>query len=229
MDIESKLKGAAPKAGKPSEQPSALLQILIASEPHSEVLPFPRKGANGEPLFDYRMRVLKQSEIDVCAASAEQHARRVFRGDKEAVGDDIARVRAEAWDEVYRSAKVVELLFHACRDAENPKRPLFDTPGQIRELLTVDECAALVMAYDMVQAKFGPLWSALTDEELEKWIELLVKGADLRPLSRLAPSALAQLAISMAFRLRVLKTDTGSFGSPSLDGESDDSQISDNA
>lgn len=221
-DIISRLGGGPPPK---KEQPGVLLQRLMSSTTYSEVLPFPRKDEHGEPLFEYRMRVLKQSEIDVCAASAEQHARRIFRGEKDAVGEDIARVRSEAWVEVYQNAKLVELLYHACREVEDAKRPLFTTPTQMRELLTADELAALFIAYELVQAKAAPLWEALTDDEVDKWIEVLVKGADMRPLVRLAPSALAQLAISLAFRLQNLRTDTGSPGSQFSDGASEDTLI----
>jgi hypothetical protein len=221
-DITERLGGAMPPKAEPA---SALLQKLMGSTSPSEVLPFPRKDQDGRPLFEYRVRVLKQSEIDVCSASAEQHTRRVFKGQKDAVGEDIARVRAEAWDDVYQSAKLVELLYHACRDLDDPKFPLFTTPTQIRELLTVDEVAALFTAYRLVQEKLGPLWLSLTDDEVEAWIEKLCKGADLRPLALLAPSALAQLAISLAFRLQNLRTATGSSGSDSNAGAPDDSPI----
>jgi len=221
VDVERMLT-ARPQVGdqspSPEVSPSETLRILAATEPPSEVLPFPRRNDKGEPAFEYRMRVLTQYEIDLCCANSEQYSRKLLQGQLKITDEQVKHVRNETWRDVYENAKLIELLFTACRDKDDPKRKLFDAPGQLRKLLTADECAALFQAYQLVQGKYGPLWSQLSDEQIEEWIDRIVKGADLHPLSQLEPVALAMLVVGMAYRIRALRTGTGSSGSDSSDG-----------
>lgn len=204
--------------------PSELMRRLMATQPPSEILPFPRKGDDGQPVFEYRLRVLTQQEIDSCCANAEQYTRKLLQGQLKITDAEVKHVRAEAWAEIYNNARLVELIFEACRDKDDPSRHLFTAPGLIRKLLTADEQAAIYHAYELVQAKYGPLWSQLSDAQIEEWIDRVVKGADLHPLSQLGPVALAMLVISMAFRLRASTTDGGSSGLPSDAGATETSQ-----
>jgi hypothetical protein len=198
-----------------------MLQRLMAIEPPSQKIPFPRKNADGAAVCDVVVRVLTQSQIESCCANAEQHVRLLFKGKLEAAGiDEIKAVRAEAWSEAYENAKLVELLFEACRDPDEPKRPLFSGPTEIRKLLTADECASLFQAYATIQEQNAPLISELSEAELEDWITTLAKGAAHAPLWLLAHGAQTQLLTYMASQLRSSKIGTGSPSLPSDDTQS---------
>lgn len=195
---------------------SELIRKLISVEPPSEVLGFPRYNEDGTPLFEFRMRVLTQQEIDECGVNAERHARDVLAG-KAKGGEDIKAVRAEAWEEIFINAKLVELLYLACREKDDVTKTLFVAPSRMRKILTQDELAALFSAYQSLQFKFGPLWRVLTDDEVDAWVEKLVGGMHAYPLSQLPPGQLVQLVLSLAYRLAALKTGTCSHGSQSED------------
>jgi len=228
MGIDAQLRGSAGN-GPPKDVPaSELVRKLSAVGASSEVLPFPRNGSDGKPVFEYRCRVLTQAEIDACGAASEEHARKVFKGDKRAGEIEIQSIRSEAWDEVYQNAKIVELLFRACRevdvqDGNTKHRHLFDSPAQMRNLLTSDEIASLFHAYATTQAKYGPLWRMLSEEDVDAWIEKLSMGFDAYPLAHLEHAELVQLVLSLAYRLAPSKTDTGSSGSQSDPGTSETS------
>jgi hypothetical protein len=211
--------------GPPADvAPGELLRKLIATEPPSEVCDFPRAGADGAPVLQYRMRVLTQYEVDGACANAEQYARRLLK-DKSGMGHaEIREMRAEAWEEIYNNARLVELLYAACRDKEDASIRLFATPDDLRRLLTADELASLFNTYVTVQYRYGPLWRTLTDEEVEAWLARLESGVGAYPLSQLEPGQLVQLVTSLAEHLRSSRTDSGSPGSPSADGSSDTSQ-----
>lgn len=204
-------------------KPSDLFRALSDVEPPNEVVPFPRLGADGKPVFDFRMRVLTQREIDSATLNAERYAARLLKEDYGLGREDVRDMRKEAWQEIFDNARLVELLFVACRDMDDVRRPLFDTPATMRRLLTADELAALFHTYTTLQFRFGPQWRLLDDAEVESWISRLEEGADFYPLAALGPGLQAQLLVSMAFRLRDLKQDTGSSGLPSGGGGSDTS------
>lgn len=195
-----------------------MLHKLMAIQRPSRKIPFPRKNSDGEAVCDVVLRVLTQSQIDSCCANAEAHVRHLFRGKVEAAGsDEIKAVRAEAWSEAYENAKLIELLFEACRDPDDVEKHLFAGPSEIRKLLTADECAALFHAYDAIQRETAPLISQLTEDELEGWIDVLAKGAAGAPLLLWELGAVTQLLTYMAALLRTSKTDTGSPSSLSDD------------
>lgn len=226
MNVEQILKAqGGPSLGPPTDIPaSELLQKLQSVERPSELVPFPRNDADGKPLFQYRCRILTQSEIDQAVANAERHARQVLKeGSASLTDEQIAHVRKEAWEEIYNNAKCVELIYASARDPSN-NLPLFATAAQIRKLLTADEAAAMFHAYTAVQFKLGPQWRVLSASEIEEWIDALTTGVGVYPLAHLEPGPLAQLAHSLAYHLRALKTGTGSAGSHTYASQNDTSQ-----
>lgn len=230
MNVQELLaKGSAEST--PQDPPSVLLARLMATERPSEVLPFVRNGADGQPLFDYRMCVLTQHELDQARASAERYTRETLKSANKLTDEQVASVRKEAWSEIYEDAKCFELLRLAMRekniveakvgmqsdDVIRKYPPLFNSTKQARDLLTTDEAASLFNAYTNVQERYAPLWHMLTDAECEALIDRLVEGAGSSPFLHLGQGTLIQLVASLVFHLRALKTGTGSAGSPSDD------------
>jgi hypothetical protein len=207
----------------PQQQPvdaSELLQLLMKSERPSEVLPFPRNDAAGNPVCQYRMLVLSQAELDQARASADRHTREILKG--KPTDEQSSAARAHAWKQIYDDAVCCEALCIAMREVkpvdgtDPPKyRPLFTSARQVQTLLTTDECSALFNALEAVQHRYGPTFRILTDEQTEAVIEQLVTGAGSYPLASLQPGELVQLVISIAFLCRNLRTGTGSPGLPS--------------
>lgn len=221
--LESRLAGRDPSPPKDVE-PSELVRRLMDTKRPSEVVPFPRNDDDGVPIAEVRLIVLTQYEIDCCCANAEVYTRKMLKELHKLTDEQTNSVRREAWEEIYNNAKCVEVLYEACREAGDVSKRAFVAPDSLRKLMTTDEAASLFRSYEVVQYKFGPLWRVLSDAEIEQWIEKLTAGVGAYPLAGLAPGALVQLVISMAFRLRSLKIDTGSSGSPSSDGQNESSE-----
>lgn len=235
IDITKALQGAS-NAPAPDVSPNEYVRKLMAEHP-SEVLPFPRNGADSKPLFDYRMCVLSQRELDGCLIDAEKYTATQFKNHKSPNNEDLGAVRGEAWAEVYNNAKIVEVLLRACRQVE-PKTnavgktyydPLFIGGEQVRKLLTTDELASLFNAYQNTQFKFGPLWRMLDDEGVDAIIEKMCEGWDSYPLQALGSGELMLLVVSLVARLRSMKTDTGSSSGVQEDGTDATSVTSDSA
>ena len=198
----------------PDEAPGALLSKLMESAPGHITVPSPRLDDNGQPLGELGIVCLTRAQIDECVANAEAYVSRLLKQRGKSFDHDEQRqVNQEAWSELYNDAKVVEVLYHACRDPEDLSKRLFRSPEDIRRHLTPDEVVFLAEHYDTVQRKYGPLWKLLTAEECDQWIDVLSRGAeDQFPFGSLSRGQLVQLLVSLAYRLRSLTTGTFSSG-----------------
>lgn len=63
---------------------------------------------------------------------------------------------AKSDDDALLNEKQVELLWRACRDAENPKGPAFVGPKWMRDNLTTDQLAGLLNLLGLTRRKHGP-------------------------------------------------------------------------
>lgn len=214
-DMEALLRGGGTKGPPKDIPPSELILKLQDSRRPSEVLPFVRKDEDGNPLCQYRMMVLTPEELSVARANADQYTRTKLTETLDITDEQARQVRRETWADIYNDALMVEALYEAMRREDDCRRRLWDAPSQMRKWLTTDEVAQLFAVYQGVQFRLGPTWSLLTDEEVTQWIDALTAGAGAFPLESLGQGQLVQLAISLAYRLRDLRTGTGSSGSPS--------------
>ena len=171
---------------------------------------FPRKRPDGTPVGQVAIRVLTQEERLRASAEAERWAR-------ELLSDPDARKTFESGD-VYENCAACTLLHLACRDTEDPERPVFPTPKAIAEVLTVDEVAMMLRHYTTVQAELGPIVATMTEDEVDAWIERIAKAGDAFPFDLLSPAAQGQLASSMARRLSRSRMGTSSPSSEFADG-----------
>lgn len=201
------------------------LWLRIAEMPRpSEVVDFPRNGADGAPVAQLRVWVLTQEEQIIAAASAEKQTRDILkRASQDVPKSDEAR---EGYEAVYGNCAACEVLFRACRNLEDPKRNFFPSVVKMRETLTVDELGVLMNVYNEVQSKLGPIVSSLSGEEYEAWVELLAKGAAAFPLGRLSSRARTELIMRMASDLWSSWTSTSSNGSPPTDGQTESAEPS---
>lgn len=193
-------------SGPPKDLPASQLWLKLAStERPFKVVDFPRKDSKGEPIGQLAIRVLTQEEQMICTSAAEDVTRKHL---KEAKKEDLG------YERLFTDAVCVEMLYRACRDSDDPSRPAFPTPKNIREQLTTDECAKLFEHYLTVQLELGPLVTQMSEEELEAWIDRLVEGGSAVPLALLASDLQQILVLYMAYQLRSLPTDKSSATSP---------------
>lgn len=185
-------------------EPSELWLKLSSSERPHKVIDFPRKGLDGKPIASLAVQVLSHEEKTACDVAAEAFCRKHL---KEYKKDDLG------YEAVYGDAYIVEILYRACRDANDPKRPAFPSPSHVRELPT-EECAVLFRQCLIIQRELGPIVDLLTEEELEAWVDKLYEAGSTYPLGSLTSEQRDLLAMHMVYRLRPLPTDNTFAGEP---------------
>lgn len=119
-----------------------------------------------------------------------------------------------AYEEEYENQRACFLLSLACRQAADPRFPIFATARGLREQLTDDEIAVALVAYAHFRRESGPILEELTPEEMEAWIKLLQEGASRAPLARLSGAAASDLILYLVSKLGTSATGTSSAGSP---------------
>ncbi len=184
--------------------PSALWLALASSERPSKVVDFPRFDLKGEAVGKLRIRILTQEEQMAAAAAAEKLAKEHLKdGKKDELG----------YERLFSDALCIEVLFRACRDENDVKRPAFPSVKQIRQMLTTEEAATLFQHYLTVQLELGPTRIEMSDEEAEAWIDRVAEGGSAFPFDLLSSDLQRLLLLHMAFQLRSSPTDKSSAGS----------------
>ena len=182
-------------------------KITALPRPH-RIVDFPRKTEDGEAICQVAIWVLSQEEQMAAASASEVLTRKLL-------GKDVPRHEdaREGYHDVYQNAASIEVLFRACRHPEDLKRPFFPSPAQMRSALSIDEIGVLMNHYFSVQAEVGPIISRMTPEEVDAFVDALIRSGDRFPLDSLSPGQLRALVVSMAARMRSSSTDTSSPGS----------------
>lgn len=235
-------------AGPPDDvSPSELFRALCEPGP-SEVIEFPRRKANGEPIGSVRIQVLTQEDHDRARTFAH-------RGMKQQ-GFDKDDLKDATIQEITGDAIARELLAMACLTVSGPDDEtgtpmlgrVFRNAADLKKLRP-DEIAFLFSAYLLVQAKYGPFEKIIgSPEDLNAWIKRLKEGGSEFPLLHLQLPQLAQLTYSLAERVSLLygllesqrpnlppilvsllddfSTGTGSFGEPAASSTATDGESS---
>jgi hypothetical protein len=213
-------------AGPPQDVAPSLLWLHLTSIPRPfEIVDFPRKDpVTGNAVGELAIWVLSQEEQMLAAAEAERYARKLLKNEQPK-GDE-AR---SGYDTIYNNEAAVQVLFRACRQKEDPTRPLFPAVEAMRAHLSADEVGALMAHYFTAQSKLGPIIATMTEAEVDAWIERLEKGGSEFPLDLLTSDAKNLLIRSLAHRVASFSTDTTSPGSPQDVPMSEDSSTAESA
>lgn len=207
----------------PADVPaSELFRRLSESARPSEVVDFPRKGPDGEPLGQVRIVVLTERELIAASVEAERFAQKMLRTDTKANDGG-----SQGYLDVYRHESAVQIIHRACKRVEDAqaRMPAFPSPQEIRDLMTPDEIGVLLEAYYLVQAKYGPIVARMSPEEVDAWIERLTEGGKAYPLAFLSSEMRDALIVRICSQLQTSPTDSYSAGSRPV--ESDNSKSSD--
>lgn len=203
----------------------------IAAMPRpSRAVDFPRYDPTGQPVGRLAIWVLSQHEQMGAAAEAESYARKRL---KEIPKDGEAR---QGYEDLYRNAAAVEVLWRACRRLDDLTKPFFPTPHQLRTL-TVDEIGVLLQDYFVTQSTLGPIIGKMSEDDVTMWIARLKEGAAEIPFARLSLDGQIDLLNSLVRRIVSYSTDTFSSGSQApnggestpIDPSPTDDDINDNA
>lgn len=194
-------------------EPSEL--FLKLSEPRpSEPIDFPRKDRAGNPVGKLRVRVLTMEDHNRARLTAQQSLKKSVAGfGIQAL--DKSDMDSPAVREVLGDLVAHEILCMACVSdksafEETDERPavygrIFNTPEDLRRVLTADETLTLFRAYQLVQHKWGPFELTTGDDgEVDAWVKRLEEGARSFPLLALSLPQLHELTSSLAARISSL-------------------------
>jgi len=187
-------------------------RITAVPRPH-KLVDFPRRFPAGIDAPRIAIQVLTQEEQMVCAAAAEDFTRKSFLSRDKSVQLPRDGEAHQGYDDLYRNAAAIEILFRACRNPDDLKKPAFPSPALMRAEFTNDETGVLMSHYHSTQSELGPIVARMTKEEVDAFVDRLVASGDRFPLDLLSPEVLKSLLTSMASRLRSLQTDSSSDGS----------------
>ncbi len=151
----------------------------------------------------------------ICNAEADRFAKQMLKEGQRKEDENLG------YRGIYSNETAIQVLFRACRDADDLTRSAFPSTKLMRHTLTADEVTLLFELYIGVQLEVGPIIAYLTREEMEDWIVRLEEGGSAIPLALLAPQALNSLVLFMASRVVNSSTATTSHGSPQDDGPDD--------
>lgn len=207
-------------SGPPANVEPSALWIALTKRPRPHTLiDFPASklpgGAVGESPGKLALWVLTEHELHECRANAERAA-------KELLKDDDAKQGNLGYEDIYRNELAFELVYQACRTPDDLNRPVFLHPKLTRKLLTTDEIAVLLDAYNIFRAESGPMLSEMTPAEMEAWIRMLQEGGSRVPLAKLSGEAKSDLILLL---VKKLSMHTGSAGSPPAEPSSDSSSV----
>jgi len=197
MTMQALARGRAAAEEKPEPMaPSALWAALTAVPRPSREVPLPRNlPGTDTPVGRVLVWPLTQEEQMACNTEADRFVRALM---KEAVkkGEE-----SLGYTHSFTNETAVQVLFRACRDPQDPKRPAFPSPAAMRGELTSDEVGVLFASYCTVQAELGPIRAYLTEEESEALILRLVEGGSAYPFDSLSWEAQRTLVSFLASRL----------------------------
>lgn len=195
----------------PNMESSKLFAELTSLPRPHRLVPFPRINPKTGEEFQVGMWLLTQNEAMLVAAEAEKTARRLLRDNLPGRNES-----SKGYDDVYNNASAIELLYRACRDPEHIERPFFPSKQAISDVLTVDEIAILLNHYFTLQVEIGPIVGAMTNDELQAWLEKLAEGGQSSQyfLNSLSLEALKGLLIALAVQLHSSQTDKSLSMSP---------------
>ena len=200
-----------PGAGPPSnvEPVDLWTKLTTLPRPHTEVA-FPRKDLKtGEPMTDkVGLWVLTEAELMSARAAADAYAKDLLVGPQKSGDANLG------YQDIYRNALVIEIVWRCCRNPLNVGGPAFPSSAMIRKFFTSDELAVLFHSYTAFQAESGPIISSMTKDEMEAWIEALIVGGSSVPLAPLPSGSVTELLMHSVSLLRKLRQDNGSSGLP---------------
>jgi len=188
-----------------------LWAAIIAMPRPFRVVPFPRRGPDGEPVAEMAMQVLTQEECIAAKASAERYVRKLLR---EKDNGATSPESGQGYADLCELRDSVELLFRSCRRVDDMTRPFFPTVEAVGKHLLTDEIGVLVLNYRRVQMEIGPIVNDMSQEEMDAWISVLAKGGSQFPFDMLSLGQQTQLFRHLARRLLLSQTDNSSPGEP---------------
>jgi hypothetical protein len=196
------------------------MQITAMPRPH-RIVDFPRTDPNGQPVAQVAIVVLTQQESFAVSTSTERFVKKMLKDNGATASRD---ERSDGYETLYETRACIEILWRACKKADDPTKNFFPTVEAIAQL-TTDEVGVLFRAYGTVRIEIGPVVQMMTQEEYDAWIERLAVGGSAVPLSFMTLAAQTELLMYSARQLHASRMDNSSPTRP-LDESGDEPSTS---
>mgnify|MGYP004336917647 CR=1 FL=1 len=159
-------------------------------------------GLGDKPIRRIGVRVNTKQEQDDAILAAYKRIDAETKNGAELARDDA---------DITTDAKTIEVLFRACRDADDPKYPAFPGPAWMREHLTTDQIAIILNLYNEVVRYESPIRYELDDDK----VEAIAKMASENAATDVADHVLAvydrefliQVVILLSVKLSLARND----------------------
>lgn len=149
-------------------------------------------GLAGKPIPKLAIWVNTKSEQDKAIVAAHKYVA-IVAGESEAAKRD---------GDLLADAKLVEILFRACRDASDTRYPAFPGPQWMRDQLTTQQIASLVNLYNEVAKRDGTGLKELSAAMVEAYASMAADnaGSDMPDvvLAALSREELTQLFVLLS-------------------------------
>lgn len=196
--------------GPPENTEASELWLALTQVPRPHrIVDFPRNlPGTTTPVGQIAIWPLTQEEQVASNTEADRFTKSLL---KEAQRKDDANL---GYHHTYANETAVQVLFRACRDANNLQKAAFPSPTQLRQQLTADEVGVLFNSYLRVQSEVGPIAAYMTEDEMNAWLERLGEGGSAFPLDLVSWEMRDRLLMHSASLLCKYWKDTSSAGSP---------------
>lgn len=179
-------------------EPSALWLALTQIPRPYKLVPLPRcLPGTTTSVGDVAIWPLTQEEQMAANAEADRFTKKLLQDPQQ---KDQANL---GYHHTFANETAIQVLYRACRDPKDIKRPAFPSPSLMRGNLTTDEVGVLFNNYCTVQSELGPIAAFLSKEEYEALILRIVEGGSAHPFDSLSweqqrtlVSTLASLVVS---------------------------------
>jgi len=198
--------------GPPRDRTPQELWAAMAKAPRPRTLvDNPRKGEDGAPIGSIAIEVLTVRALMSAQSAAEEYAQKLLVRAPKYQADGLG------YAGIFNNAMTCEILARACKSPTAPI--LFFGPDEqqavanVRAWFSPSEAAVLFNAYCDLQHTSGPLMNAMTDDDVEAWVDVLGEGARRDPLHALSSEQKNDLVMRLVSLLRMSRTVTSSAGS----------------
>jgi hypothetical protein len=183
----------------PTDLPADELVLRLAEAPFtSEVVDFPRRGADGNPIGRLRLKVLSARDVQTCKHAAQRSVGKRFLDLKEVAG-------YLGLQDSTGSETSCEVLAKSCLSVEpgpdGKHRQIWRSGDAVAEALTSAEIAHLFALWVQAQNRFAGDERTLTEAEVTAWVERLKDGLALLPFLGIDSQLRDRLLCLLAERL----------------------------
>ncbi len=190
-------------------EPSELWRALTTLPRPTRTMPLPIfKPGTEESIGEVQVWPLTQEEQMAANAEADKFTKELLKDPQK---KDEANL---GYHHTYTNEVAIQVLYRACRDKNDEKRPAFPSPTLMRQKFSTDQIGVMFHSFCTIQSELGPIRAHLTQEETEALVVRLAEGGSAFPFDSCSWEQQRTLVRTMASQLLSCWTAMSSAGLP---------------